>query len=104
MRSNDDADLAKNDAVRIEQAYCGDLGPEDAAFLASFTDQQRKAVLRKVDWRLVPMLLVLYLISFIDRANIGRDLPTYMRRFKKQSLIMFRQAMRRLKVLCPTCT
>jgi hypothetical protein len=24
-----------------------------------------------VQWRLVPMLLVLYLLSFIDRANIG---------------------------------
>jgi hypothetical protein len=25
----------------------------------------------RVQWRLVPMLLVLYLLSFIDRANIG---------------------------------
>ncbi|KAK7711263.1 hypothetical protein SLS63_012696 [Diaporthe eres] len=49
----------------------GNLAPEDAEFLAHFTDAQRKRVLGKVDWRLVPMLLILYLISFIDRANIG---------------------------------
>lgn len=49
----------------------GTLAAEDAEFLAHFTDAQRKRVLRKVDWRLVPMLLILYLISFIDRANIG---------------------------------
>lgn len=47
------------------------ISAADAEFLAGFTDEQRRQVLRKVDWRLVPMLLILYLISFIDRANIG---------------------------------
>ena len=47
------------------------MSADDAAFLSAFTDDQRKKVLRKVDWRLVPMLLILYLLSFIDRANIG---------------------------------
>lgn len=53
---------------------------EEAGFLASFSDEQKKVVLRKIDMRLVPMLLVLYLISFIDRANIGMlllDFSTY---------------------------
>lgn len=54
-----------------EHVYDGVLTAEDASFLANFTDAQRKKVLRKVDWRLVPVLLILYLISFIDRANIG---------------------------------
>ena len=44
---------------------------DEASFLASFSDEQKKVVLRKIDVRLVPMLLILYLISFIDRANIG---------------------------------
>lgn len=66
-RDDDD----KEKAVYIEQVYNGNMTSEEVAFLANFSEDQRKAVVRKVDWRLVPMLLVLYLISFIDRANIG---------------------------------
>jgi hypothetical protein len=35
----------------------------------SFTPQEQKKILRKVDWRLVPLLSFLYLVSFIDRGN-----------------------------------
>lgn len=34
-------------------------------------EQESARVLRKVDWRLVPMLALLYLVAFIDRSNIG---------------------------------
>ena len=57
--------------VHTERVHNGNMSAEEVAFLADFSEDQRKAVIRKVDWRLVPMLLVLYLISFIDRANIG---------------------------------
>ena len=69
--SESDADLEKTIAHQAERIQDGPLTAEEAVFIASFTDDQRKAVLRKVDWRLVPVLLVLYLIAFIDRANIG---------------------------------
>lgn len=69
--SDHDVELDKSTVVQLEQIHNGNLTPEEAGFLASFSDEQKKVVLRKVDWRLVPMLLVLYLISFIDRANIG---------------------------------
>ena len=69
--SDHDVELDKTTVVQLEQIHNGSLTPEEASFLASFSDEQKKVVLRKVDWRLVPMLLVLYLISFIDRANIG---------------------------------
>lgn len=69
--SDHDVELDKSTIVQLEQVHNGNLTPEEAGFLASFSDEQRRVVLRKVDWRLVPMLLVLYLISFIDRANIG---------------------------------
>ena len=69
--SDHDVELDKTTVVQLEQIHNGSLTPEEAGFLASFSDEQKKVVLRKVDWRLVPMLLVLYLISFIDRANIG---------------------------------
>lgn len=47
------------------------LTPEDAEFYTSFPEERRKKVFHKVDARLIPMLAVLYLISHIDRANIG---------------------------------
>ncbi|KAK1624428.1 inner membrane transport protein yfaV [Colletotrichum phormii] len=47
------------------------LSEDDVEFYANFTPEQRKTTIRKVDVRLVPMLAVLYLISHLDRANIG---------------------------------
>lgn len=67
----DDVEYEKATVIETERVRNGNMTSEDAAFLASFSDDSRKVVLRKVDWRLVPVLLVLYLISFIDRANIG---------------------------------
>ncbi|KAK2811655.1 hypothetical protein FQN50_001998 [Emmonsiellopsis sp. PD_5] len=37
----------------------------------SFSDAETTKILRKVDYRLVPLLGVLYLLAFIDRGNIG---------------------------------
>lgn len=67
----DGTEAEKGSSQFHEHIQSGTLAADDAEFLAHFTDAQRKKVLRKVDWRLVPMLLILYLISFIDRANIG---------------------------------
>lgn len=74
--SDHDLELDKATVVRLEQVRNGNMTEEEAGFLASFSDDQKKVVLRKIDVRLVPMLLVLYLISFIDRANIGMLLLT----------------------------
>ncbi|KAJ4308180.1 hypothetical protein N0V84_012250 [Fusarium piperis] len=47
------------------------LSDEDADFYNNTTVEQRKTIIRKVDRRLVPLLAVMYLISHLDRANIG---------------------------------
>lgn len=47
------------------------LTDEEAEFYGSWTPEMRAKVTRKVDIRLVPMLAILYLISHLDRANIG---------------------------------
>ncbi|OQE20156.1 hypothetical protein PENFLA_c017G01681 [Penicillium flavigenum] len=47
------------------------LASEDADFYRSFPPERRKRMIRKIDVRLIPMLAVLYLISHLDRANIG---------------------------------
>ncbi|KAJ6066430.1 hypothetical protein N7499_001393 [Penicillium canescens] len=43
------------------------LAPDDAEFYRNFDTKKKK----RVDVRLVPMLSVLYLVSHLDRANIG---------------------------------
>ena len=30
-----------------------------------------KAVFSKVDWRLIPLLLIAYMVAYLDRINIG---------------------------------
>lgn len=47
------------------------LSNEDADFYESYDPEARKALVRKIDVRLVPMLAALYLVSQLDRANIG---------------------------------
>ncbi|KAI1818414.1 major facilitator superfamily domain-containing protein [Poronia punctata] len=37
----------------------------------SFAHLDEKKILRKMDMRLIPMLAILYLLSFLDRGNIG---------------------------------
>ena len=49
----------------------GGLSEEDAEFMHGFSEERRKRVVRKIDWRLVPFLGVLYLLGYLDRANIG---------------------------------
>ncbi|KAH3918699.1 hypothetical protein HBH56_023100 [Parastagonospora nodorum] len=74
--------------VQIDNIQVLGLDPDDADFYINFSDEKRKRVIHKVwtrsqhgvqndtdahqvDIRLVPMLAILYLISHIDRANIG---------------------------------
>ncbi|KAF9880140.1 major facilitator superfamily transporter [Colletotrichum karsti] len=66
------SDAEKGPVVRtIDNMRVLGLSDEDAEFYANFTPEQRKKTIRKVDVRLVPMLAILYLISHLDRANIG---------------------------------
>ena len=48
----------------------------DLDFLANFPEERKKKVMWKLDIRLVPMLGFLYLIAFLDRANIGENAQT----------------------------
>lgn len=35
------------------------------------TQQQEAAIVRKVMWRIIPFTFLLYIVSYLDRANIG---------------------------------
>ena len=47
------------------------LSLEDDEFLRTFPADKKRKLLWKIDIRLVPMLLWLYLITYIDKVNIG---------------------------------
>ncbi|OQE31551.1 hypothetical protein PENSTE_c001G00994 [Penicillium steckii] len=53
------------------QKELGESHFENVEAAPAFDDNETKAILRKVDWRLLPMLTLLYVLSFIDRSNIG---------------------------------
>lgn len=58
-----------------EDAKAGELITVDAGFadvLVALPPEEEQRILRKVDFRLVPLLAVLYVICFIDRSNIGK--------------------------------
>jgi hypothetical protein len=48
------------------------LSAEDNQFLQDFPPERRRKILRKVDLRLLPLLTLFYIWSYLDRANIGQ--------------------------------
>ncbi|ETN46418.1 uncharacterized protein HMPREF1541_00602 [Cyphellophora europaea CBS 101466] len=67
-----DANLSEKetlDHAEVEKSGMGD-GLDDEN-LPRYDDKETKRVLRKVDYRLVPMLTLLYVLAFLDRSNIG---------------------------------
>jgi hypothetical protein len=70
-RSNSEPDANQQQIIELDNFKVLGLSPEDADFYTAFSPSRRKKLLRKIDIRLIPMLATLYLISHIDRANIG---------------------------------
>jgi len=65
-------DVENVDMIEIINKYARyGVSDDDAVFYETFSEEKKKALLRKVDWRLVPFLALLYLCAHIDRANIG---------------------------------
>ncbi|CAK7235502.1 hypothetical protein SBRCBS47491_009314 [Sporothrix bragantina] len=58
--------LEKNDTVNDDQAlrYL-------ASHVVAATDEEKNAVLRKIDWRIVPLLMVINCIQLIDKSTLS---------------------------------
>ncbi|KAM5350969.1 hypothetical protein ACJ41O_003692 [Fusarium nematophilum] len=73
--SSEEKDLeaiaSKVDVAHHEGNVNRGLTEEELAFVANFPEEKRKKLLAKIDWRLMPMLVLLYLVAYIDKANIG---------------------------------
>ena len=59
--------LSKSEQIRRIDAEA----TAEGISLDSFAHLNEKKILRKMDLRLIPILAVLYLMSFLDRGNIG---------------------------------
>jgi len=62
VNSNDDVDGKKGDDL--------DQARQFAASWVNGTAEEKRLV-RKLDWRILPCCWVLYLLGFLDRANVG---------------------------------
>jgi len=65
MKNTEDA--FKNETHEIRQLTTASAGSSDLLF----DDRTTKRLIRKIDWRIIPFLSLLYLLSFLDRTNIG---------------------------------
>lgn len=48
-----------------------DVPKEVQVRLSRFTKEEEEAVIRKLDWHLMPLIFVLYSLSVLDRSNLG---------------------------------
>ncbi|KAK2011564.1 MFS general substrate transporter [Colletotrichum eremochloae] len=64
------ADIECLEESRVPDPYSA-LSSEDREFMERYEGELGRAVVRKIDYRLVPIMGLLYLLSHIDRGNIG---------------------------------
>lgn len=65
-------DDEKIDQERVEDVERETKLPGEArARLSRFTKEEEEAVIRKLDWHLMPLIFVLYSLSVLDRSNLG---------------------------------
>lgn len=59
-------------AENVEHHDHNDINaPYDRAAAPTYTKKEEDAVIRKLDWHLMPLIFVLYSLSVLDRSNLG---------------------------------
>jgi hypothetical protein len=53
----------KDEAVKVLAAYQGD---------EAWTDEEEKRLRRKIDWRLMPVLCLTYMLQYYDKAMLSQ--------------------------------
>lgn len=57
--------------VQIHEGHNDLNKPYDPALAPQYTKKEEDAVIRKLDWHLMPLIFVLYSLSVLDRSNLG---------------------------------
>ncbi|KAI1330139.1 MFS general substrate transporter [Xylariaceae sp. FL0255] len=63
--------LSEEKQVVVGSSIIIDDESSEVSETSSWTPEEEAVVRRKLDWRIVPMVTVLYLLCFLDRINIG---------------------------------
>ena len=58
-------------ATNVEDAEKLIIGEIASALSPPATEKERAAVMRKMDWRLLPIFFTIYMLSVLDRSNLG---------------------------------
>ncbi|GAA6008088.1 hypothetical protein JCM11491_001877 [Sporobolomyces phaffii] len=73
-KDHNDAGYSADNKVELSYATAGDIDANstDEELLAyTIPPEETRALLRKLDFHIAPVLMILYLISFLDRSNLG---------------------------------
>jgi hypothetical protein len=70
LKKNDFSDPAQREISSPTSSVKNELDSERADLV--WTDDEEKRIRRKLDFRIVPLVTVLYLLCFLDRANVGK--------------------------------
>lgn len=62
----------KDEAVKVLAAYQGD---------EAWTDEEEKRLRRKIDWRLMPVLCLTYMLQYYDKAMLSQAVCAPVPRF-----------------------
>jgi hypothetical protein len=57
-------------AGKIETVKLEDIKPREHG-IQDFTKKEEDAVIRKLDWHIMPLIFILYSLSVLDRSNLG---------------------------------
>ena len=68
-RASGEEEQSKNEGGASFHEVAGD--PEYDGITRQFDDGETRKLLRKVDFRVLPLLSFLYLLAFLDRSNLG---------------------------------
>ncbi|RFU28322.1 hypothetical protein B7463_g7990, partial [Scytalidium lignicola] len=87
-----DIEVKNDDGLRTLDAG---LPPDQV--IAEISELEGRRILRKIDYRLIPLLSILYLIAYVDRSNIGNakiagmsdDLNLYGMRYNTALTVFF---------------
>jgi hypothetical protein len=63
VKKNEGLFETSNELRTVDKVAAGETA------LVELPDEEQTRIMRKVDWRILPLLAFLYLISFVDRSN-----------------------------------
>jgi MFS family permease len=63
--------MSSHSSLKKEASFETHTEEQDLEKVPNYTEEEYKKILRKIDKQLLPFVSLLYLLSFLDRANIG---------------------------------